>query len=111
MATGTITNVIPTSGNNTYGSYVKFPDGVMLCWGSATNTSTGSLTVTFPIEFNVAPTIFATARYVSGAINFYPVTQNNAKATFALYFRDAYSNAAYTNTSAKCFWLAIGRWK
>lgn len=65
------------SGSNANGSWVKYPDGTMICWTidsptQTTNTAIGSLfnsgtvDMTFPQPFTATPAIFGAVKYVSG---------------------------------------------
>ena len=110
-ATGTIPQTMPVSGSNANGSYLKFADGTLLCWGSATNTTSGYCVVTFPMEFFAVPTMLSSVRYVSGNLSCYTVTQVTSTASANLYFRSVYNESAYTSASAVAQWAAIGRWK
>lgn len=112
MGTGTITNVIPTSGSNTKGSYVKFPDGTMICYGTHTTASisSGGTTneyVDFPETFYAAPWAIAAAWGTIAPDKFIATARSTSTTQVRIYAYNGYSQAS----TVAATWLAIGRWK
>lgn len=99
------------SGSNSNGSWIKWPDGTMECWGqvSGTSDSSGYLTVTFPVAFATTPAAFLVSG-VSGAgiVERGSLTATQGKVGFRSYVNgDFLANQA----SRAAAWHAIGRWK
>lgn len=99
------------NGSNANGSYVKFPDGTMICWNSISAVAgTGVQNTgvkTYPITFASAP--FTMVQHYSQAsvfANWY--VYNNAINGFTLYHQGL-SGVDLTGTSFK--YIAIGKWK
>lgn len=111
-------NAIET-GSNTNGNYMKFDDGVMICWNEisvtdqALNSAYGSLyqgsrVLYFPVTFVTAPTVSCTKfRWGTG------ISWGVATATYTdrvqLYGIDVLSRASGTNVLIG--YIAIGYWK
>jgi hypothetical protein len=100
-----------SSGSNSNGSYVKYPDGTMICWNSISAVAgTGIQNTgvkTYPITFTAAP--FTMVQHYSQAsvfANWY--VYNNAINGFTLYHQGL-SGVDLTGTSFK--YIAIGKWK
>lgn len=100
------------SGSNELGSYLKFPDGTMLEWGTAVDEAVPAngqkqKSVAFPIAFNGIPSVTATAEADTskGAIT----TQIGSIAKTIVYIY-AY-NTAPVDRTVPIHWQAIGRWK
>ena len=102
----------PTYGSNSYGSWVKFPEGTMICWGSASvKTSTsggkfgyyGQTSATFPQTFyaipNVATNYYKSPAYWNSSAS--TVTASNVILTLA----------GDTNATNTVTYIAVGRWK
>lgn len=117
MATGSIANVMPTSGSNTYGYYIKFPDGTLIQWGSALNTTDGAAVINFPVPFESvsAASMVATPRYLGSytkGLEVRTATQVHSVNTGYVYFNLWNSGSTtYKTADVYCYWLAIGRWK
>lgn len=104
MQTETITNE--------NGTAIKFGDGTMICYGTATNGSSGYVTVYYPAEFIDIPySQQATIRYNSYASQnpIYSIVQAGDGLT-NIYCKKM-DGTAETNTSIRINWLVIGRWK
>jgi hypothetical protein len=102
---------IASSGSNTNGSWVKYYDGTMICYGSKSATAgtgvqnTGVLT--YPITFTVAPYTTVEFYSLSGIFADHYI-YNNATNGFTLY----HIGRSSEDLSGKSFrWIAIGRWK
>lgn len=93
------------------GSYIKWPDGTMECWGqvSGTSDSSGYLTVTFPVAFATTPTAFLVSG-VSGAgiVERGTLTATQGKVGFRSYVNGDF---LVNQASRAAAWHAIGRWK
>ena len=114
MATGSIANVMPTSGSNTYGYYIKFPDGTLIMYGTASTTTSGYAAVTFPVAITStsSATFQATPRYSTGstALDFIGVTSFSGTSGGTIYFRKT-DGATSITSNASVFWCVIGKWK
>lgn len=93
------------------GSYIKWPDGTMECWGqvSGTSDSSGYLTVTFPVAFATTPAAFLVSG-VSGAgiVERGSLTATQGKVGFRSYVNGDF---LVNQASRAAAWHAIGRWK
>lgn len=116
--------VIISTGTGTYGRYIKYSDGTMICAGSASlgnvafdtqygtsaiyyNSSNKNVkNITFPAEFNAAPdSVVVTVGsngYLSSCINSYSRTTCNTY---------CYANGTGTWNNVKLYYYAIGKWK
>ncbi|MBA4274031.1 MAG: hypothetical protein C0436_00095 [Alphaproteobacteria bacterium] len=103
------------SGSNSNGSYVKFSDGTMECWGTYTvifsNTVTAGAIITYPQPFISPPSFNHNANdHQSGVGYLLPASSVNPTSTTAtpiLVLREGQIITA-TKTGS---WRAIGRWK
>ena len=117
-----INNLMPISGNNSNGSYCKFPDGTLIQWGqknitSGTYGSYGSLyiytaTIDFPISFNAVetPKIFGAGKFGTGA-SMAAGDEGCDVATGYLRVFDVTSRSMTTSSPLRIRWMAIGKWK
>ena len=102
-------------GSNTNGHYIKFSNGELIMYGTATNGSSGYATVTFPITLTSSTSntlIFCSKIYASGSTvlnNYYATPQINNSTTGYIYLKD--SNNNNITSSEKISWLVIGKWK
>ena len=115
-------NSMIENGSNANGSYVKYDDGTMICYGEESgtttwsdywslckrspNTSNDALVLTFPKEFISAPIVQLTGNH-EGFIfsaNLFSVSTTTLK---VMLFKP--TNAS--GTEYKYSWLAIGKWK
>lgn len=92
-------------GTNANGSYRRFEDGVMECWGSESASTGGEKTWTFPKAFSSAPVSVTCTPAVTGAAvfstcgNYTPTT-----AQFSIY------NTGGTRTGTNARLVAHGKW-
>lgn len=99
------------SGSNANGSYVKFPDGTLICSASVSAIAGTGVrntgVITYPVLFTAQP--FTTIQHYSLASTFANwYIYNNASNGFTLYHQGL-SSADLTGTSFK--YIAIGKWK
>jgi hypothetical protein len=102
---------VVANGSNTNGSWVKFYNGIMICYGSVASAAgtdvknTGVLT--YPVAFTSAPYTMVTFYSLAGVFADYYI-YNNASNGFTIYHigRNA------EDISGRSFrWMAIGAWK
>ena len=86
--------------HNTTGKYIKFGSGVLVCWGIAQVTSTGTA-MTFGASFkdNSEPVIFTSAMNTATTSSYSSRTATG------------FTLKANSSTATWVSWLAIGRWK
>ena len=87
--------------------YIRFDNGVQICWGVARYSGSGSTTVTFPVSFSTTNNLSVTltqerdsgivATYMNGQI-----VMNKKTTNFQI-------NRGYSEQT-ECCWFAIGRW-
>lgn len=114
---------IVESGSNANGSYVKYADGTLICYGTKTDTFTinnswGALyrelnektfQITYPISFVSQPSFNISMNGANSAmlVNWYNSDSVTTKS-------DRYILARPTSANAQTYsigWTAIGRWK
>lgn len=105
------------SGSNANGSYIKYSDGTMICYGSTSLNEvsvsdyysfckrTNSLTITFPMEFDEVPNVTITNQ----GFGIFSYTINNITANNFSYYAFTYPSGS--NISGSLQYVAIGRWK
>ena len=112
---------IVESGNNSNGSYIKFADGTMICYGKITKTLIANMQLgplyyadntdvnTFPQAFISTPCITMSAETNSGGYGHFVYAINSTKNAITKYtvIRPASTISASYITS----YTAIGRWK
>ena len=108
---------IVESGSNTNGSYIKYSDGTMICYGSTSLNEvsvsdyysfckrTNSLTITFPMEFDEVPNVTITNQ----GFGIFSYTINNITANNFSYYAFTYPSGS--NISGSLQYVAIGKWK
>lgn len=84
--------------------YQKLPSGLIIQWGSATSSSGGATSVTFPITFpggvfKVIPSVFATGVAQMATVESEP---NSSSFTFGIW------NTSGTRVATSMQWIAIG---
>lgn len=97
---------------NSNGTAIKYPDGTMICYGTALNNSNGLVAAHYPANFIEAPTQQqATVAYNNYTTNnpVYVVTQPGVG--FANIYCRKMDGTVETNTNVKINWFVIGRWK
>lgn len=110
-------NVTGDYGVNANGSYLRLPDGTMLCWwkydvyDQAVNSPyvglySGTRTWTFPAQFSAPPVAMGEMRWGTGASWCATMDTTQSAATFAII--DAVTRPTGTKTSL--WFFAIGRW-
>jgi len=117
---GSSSNGIVASGNNSNGYYIQFADGTMIQRGSidiAMNTGTGSGAIFFPVAFIPAGVISSIKQY---SISFAQIAQHGDYNAGTTAFGLGSGNESYINLLAKSdltssftvtvAWQAIGRW-
>lgn len=115
-----LSNILLDFGSNSNGYWMKFGNGLMLCWNYGTvndwaiNNAYGSLyqgtrTFSFPQTFSEAPmAIPGGAKWGSGA-SWATMSANPTTTQMTIRAIDTSSRA--TGTDVTYSWLAIGRWK
>jgi hypothetical protein len=116
--------LIEAIGSNTDGSYVKFSNGLMVCWNS--NISLGNINInsadgnvfcspvcswTYPIEFTATPAVTTSIRACIGAnlwVGKLGTSFDNATTASAFVI---FSGASKTNIGVTVKSIAIGKWK
>ena len=92
--------------------YCKFPNGLLIQWGFASNSTAGNLTAYFPLSFYDSNySITTTIETVSSEQSVYTATPY---AKYSSYFsvRRRYATGTENGDTARSFtWIAIGRWK
>ena len=96
------------SGSNANGSWTKFPDGTLICYGDTATLDGNIGVVTFPQAFILAPLVTVTASHSNDA-GYYPQLRNDATTTTVSYYR--YRESGSTTDGFLSNWIAIGRWK
>lgn len=110
MASG----IIEKLSNDSANGYCKFPDGTLIQWGTADNTTAGYAEITFPQPFlNRGYAIVGTPRHSSGhtSLDYFTILAPSSTTGAIAYFRKATDSAPDTDTTANISWCAIGRWK
>lgn len=102
-----------SSGNNTNGSWVKFPDGTMVCYGSKSlldvipSQSTTDFTIPLPQTFIAAPQPQVSIFHDTG-VNY---TVRARAATTTQIKIGVYNPSQYESTGTVVSWFVIGKWK
>ena len=94
------------SGSDTNGNYIKFPNGIMICWGSRNNLTGGSVAIpqSFPATFTNTPTVTISTGAGGGRL---PLYVEDVTVSGFNYFRPD-SN---TSTTTWGRYIAMGFWK
>ena len=106
------------SGSNTNGSYIKYSDGTMICWGTKSGTTTmhdywgqfertDTLSITFPQTFISTPATTITLNNLAGGeVSCYLMSNS----TTGCSFQELKANgSSYDGYSVN--YIAIGKWK
>ena len=111
--------VTPTSGSNTNGEWVRFPDGTQICWGTNTAIFSGDAWRThryqdYPVAFKAIPSITVTVFNGGGTGLIATVDSGQTTTARARIMITTKTKAEENFTSATKHnyqWQAIGRWK
>lgn len=107
------------SGSNDNGSWVKYDDGTMICYGSISNSlkratslacggyRTSGMTFSFPVQFTEIPQITVNDTTALGYSN--SCRANPTVSTFLAYWWGI--NSSSTESLYKADYVAIGKWK
>lgn len=117
VAVDTILNAVIETGSNENGSYIKYFDGTMICYGTVTETiniSTlyegayfGAITdKSFAQQFITAPVLTLGIKQNNSLLSSTIVNVTNS--TFGVYI---WKSATKSNVSVTINYQAIGRWK
>lgn len=112
-------SAIYDSGTNSNGSYIRYKNGIMICWRQETvtdqaiNNSYGSIfqgarNYTYPIPFSSQPSVTCTS-FQHGTGASWGTVVNTSTTTVVLRGFDLFSRG----TGEKCIigYIAIGKWK
>lgn len=99
---------IEESGSNSNGSYIKYSDGTMLCYGVITASINGGFSVTLPASFKDTSFVAigsgsTKSNYGTGVTISMPISTTNSFGGYVFGFTGSGSNPHG--------WFAIGRWK
>ncbi|MDD6237676.1 MAG: hypothetical protein PUB00_09910 [Clostridiales bacterium] len=100
-----------TSATTSNGTYLKFNDGTMICYGgklSKTTDSNGQATITYPVAFYETPAGVATFQAQGSSKQYCNISWSNASSMTVYVISE---NAALDSTSIYVNYIAIGRWK
>lgn len=100
-----------TKAITTNGTYIKFNDGTMICYGnklSKATDSSGQATIDYPTAFTDAPAGVALFQAVKSTRQYCNISWSNAS-KMVLYVIS--QDAVLTNTTILINYIAIGRWK
>ncbi len=97
------------------GTYLKFADGTMICYGngiSITAGTSGKVTVSYPTAFTAAPAVIMSFVAVSAA-NEFTNMMSVSESQFVAYIRMESSGSwiGAENITFPIYYIAIGRWK
>ena len=106
------TDYLAVSKNTTTnGTYLKFNDGTMICYGSKlskTTDSNGQATITYPTAFYETPAGIAMFQAVGSSKQYCNISWSNASSMTVYVISE---NAALASKSIYVNYIAIGRWK
>lgn len=106
------TDYLAVSKNTTTnGTYLKFNDGTMICYGSKlskTTDSNGQATITYPTAFYETPAGIAMFQAVGTSKQYCNISWSNASSMTVYVISE---NAALASKSIYVNYIAIGRWK
>ena len=104
---GNVKNLYPEFGNG----YIKYGNGLLICYGTTSISSNGYATINFPVAFATKDsyTLMASAKYISSSTSTSNTVtvQNNSASLAYVYMRDR-SGAQLDNMYAN--YIAIGYW-
>lgn len=102
-----------SSGNNTNGSWIQFPDGTMICYGyvritqTTPSEGTSTYTITFPQTFEGTPNPQITILDDSAVV--YTIQIRRTTGTEMLI--QIYNSSQYASGGTGISWSAFGRWE
>ena len=109
---------VTEKGTNANGTYIKFPDGTMVCYGRVTLNSlnmqsawgslfiSAKLPTTFPATFLAAPVVSVTMENLTGDGAIWMNESSDVGSFNGRFVRGA--ALTFTGTMG---WMAVGRWK
>jgi hypothetical protein len=112
-----LANLLPVSGTNTLGDYIKFPDGTMIVTKDMPYSSQGTDyyagELTFPLTFTSLPSIFLSAynNYAGAAVNNVNQTYVTGLTNSTFRFGVKFQASVPTGNLVYIKMMAIGRWK
>ena len=90
--------------------YIRYESGLQICWGSCAGSGNSDGTaVIFPVAFNSAPIVTATANVLTE--NPYPVSVQVSVSRATDCYITVSVNATWTSAAVAARWIAIGYWK
>lgn len=110
---GVPTGAVIERGSNANGSYVKFADGTMIAWGSASWAGTASypLTLDLPAVYSASPNAFLTpARSSSSVIMIAAGEATYSKITIGVWTLTDIPSFALRGSAMNYKYTVIGRW-
>lgn len=100
------------SGSNENGSYIKFNDGTMICYGTNNGVDGSYRQITFPVSFLVNPKVNVnTVMFDSNYVHLAQVYNINTTGCRVSVRYTGSSGDAWGTGSNEFDWIAIGRWK
>ena len=94
---------------NEKGTAIKFGDGTMICYGTAT-MSVSYATIVFPANFIATPNILVSLKASTSTAAIYIVSSNIiGSSSFNVYARK--NDGSAVTEDIEINWQAIGRWK
>lgn len=110
---GALPSNVISSGNNTNGSWIQFPDGTMICYGyvritqTTPSEGTSTYTITFPQTFEGTPCPQITILDDSAVV--YTIQIRRTTGTEMLI--QIYNSSKYDSGGTGISWSAFGRWE
>jgi hypothetical protein len=112
--------IIEESGSNDYGSWVRWSNGLQVCWGLKTFPGEGwegsgdkrylmSQSLTFPVPFDSEPTFLGTTKDPSVGARSAKLANFTVSTSGVAYM--AFNGWGTSSGSFALLWLAIGWWK
>lgn len=90
-------NGVETSGTD----YIRFSNGLQICWGDKSSGSSGGVNVFFPVPFSATPPYIGFGSITATQFTPYLKLRSN---TFFTWYKEG-------TTFGKVCWVAIGKWK
>lgn len=105
---GAVSNIVEY-GSNANGAYIKFGNGVLVCWASKNNTASNYATWTYPVAFVAAPVVWGANN--GGENTGLGCSVGTIGASSCRYSLIVFTTGVYYAGTLPCALLAIGRWK